>query len=241
MIPITTVIRLPQRLAVPLLALALAGCASAPPVGPVLPAVPKVGSTAQADRVLAEVSQAKVAIEARYAEAERECYTRFFVNSCLDKAKEIRRAGLAFEQARQVDAEHFIRADRAARRDAELAQAAKEFAAEEARIAAENRPVAAPREVPPLPPPRSQRDRQAQRAAKVARQADDDRAAQARNAANVAATARRKAESAERQRKVTERVAEREAKNARAAEARAAAEKAAAEKLAKEKAQQKAQ
>jgi hypothetical protein len=217
------------------LALLLAGCGTAPPVGPVLPAVPKVGSTKEADAVLADVNKARAAIEQRYAAEERICYQKFFVNTCLDKAKEVRRAALAYEQARQVDAEHFIRADRAAKRDAELAAAQKTFAEEEARVAAENLVPAAPREVPPLPPPRPPRDRPAERAARVARQAEQDRAAEAQSAANVAEFARRKGESEERQRRVTERVAERNAKNARAAEAKA---KVTQEKATQEKAAQ---
>jgi hypothetical protein len=54
-----------------------------------------VTSVAQADAALEQVAKDRAAVHEEFAASERECSTKFFVNNCLDKAKEKRRAALA--------------------------------------------------------------------------------------------------------------------------------------------------
>jgi colicin import membrane protein len=81
-----------------------------------------VRSVEDADSRLAAAARERAAAEARFAASERDCYTRFLVNRCLDKAREKRRAALASLRAIEVEAGHFKRAAAVARRDAELAE-----------------------------------------------------------------------------------------------------------------------
>ncbi|MFS2083058.1 hypothetical protein ACCD01_31530, partial [Telluria sp. Tellsp99] len=83
-----------RTLAVALSAALLAACASQDVVPREVPP-PPVTSVAQADQQLAAVARERAAIEARFAERERVCYDKFFVNNCLDEAKERRRSALA--------------------------------------------------------------------------------------------------------------------------------------------------
>lgn len=81
-----------------------------------------VSSVEDADARLAAAARERAATEAQFADSERDCYTRFLVNRCLDKAKEKRRTALAGVRAIEVEASHFKRAAAVARRDAELAE-----------------------------------------------------------------------------------------------------------------------
>ena len=75
-----------------MLSLVLAACApTAPRVAP--PAVPATLSVDEADAKLEQVAAARVSVEAAYADSERVCYAKFFVNNCLDKRSEERRVG----------------------------------------------------------------------------------------------------------------------------------------------------
>ncbi|XYJ11947.1 hypothetical protein ACSUZJ_08115 [Telluria sp. B2] len=203
----------------------LAACASERQAPPPAPASPTT-SVAQADERLAAVAAERAAIEARYAEREAVCYEKFFVNNCLDEAKERRRIALAVQRAIEIEAEYFKRKNRVEERDRAMAAAEAEYQAEEARMAAEpSAPPKAPNVTPPpRPSPVAQRmarhkERTQQAAAKEAAEAP-------KRAANAAAYEERRRKSEERQREVAERKAEREAKQA----AKAEKEKAAAEK-----------
>ena len=204
----------------------LAACGTAEVVPREVPP-PPVTSVAQADQQLAAVARERAGIEARYAERERVCYDKFFVNNCLDEAKERRRAALAAQRAIEVQAERFKRQAAVDERDRNLAEANRRFAEEEARLA--NQPPKPAPEVTPVPPPRPSTvpGRIAQRNARLkAEQQQDARDAEKR-AQNVRDYEKRKAESADRQRRVAERKAERAAKAAKEAEeakAEAAAE-----------------
>ncbi len=73
-----------------------------------------------ADRALADAGQARNVILAQFADNERVCYSKFFASSCLENAKELRRAGLAQLRPVEVEAGRFIRGARAIERDKEL-------------------------------------------------------------------------------------------------------------------------
>jgi hypothetical protein len=197
------------------LAALLAACATTEPATAELPIAP-IGSVQEADLRLQQVAAENAAIEARYAEREAVCYDKFFVNHCLDQAKERRRAALAAQRAIEVDAERYKRRVKVEERDREIAKAEAEYQAEEARLAAE--PPPEPRATPDLPPPRprggaSQAAREQQRA----REAGQEKLSAQERAANVRAFEERKRKSEERQKDVARRMAEREAKAARKA------------------------
>lgn len=179
-----------------------------------------ITSVEQANAALDKVAKDRAAVHEEFAASERECSTKFFVNNCLDKAKEKRRVALATVRAAEVEAQHFKRADSVARRDADLAERARKDAEEAALRAAQ--PPKPPHEEKPEPPaPTGPRvaDREAVHDAKVKRQEQKDAAEASKRAANVEAFEKKKAESERRQAEVARKVAENEAKAARRAEA----------------------
>ncbi|WP_343732445.1 hypothetical protein [Duganella sp.] len=188
-----------------------------------------VTSVEQANAALDKVARDRAAVNEEFAASERECSTKFFVNNCLDKAKEKRRVALSAIRAREVDAQHFKRADSVARRDAELAERARKDAEEAAlRAAQPPKPPHEEKAAPPAPTGQRVADREAEYAARVKRQQQKDAAEAGQRAANVAAFERKKAESEHRQAEVARKKAENAAKAERAAERRAAEEKKAA-------------
>jgi colicin import membrane protein len=212
-----TDVRTLRTLAVLLAAGLLAACAS-PDVVPREVPPPPVTSVAQADQQLAAVARERASIEARFAERERVCYDKFFVNSCLDEAKERHRSALAAQRAIEVQAERFKRQAVVIERDRNLAEAERRFQEQEARLAAEP-PKPTPAPAPP-PPPRKPTapQRTAARDAHLRAARQEEAANADKRAQNVRDFEARKAESAERQRKVAERKAERAAKAAKEAD-----------------------
>jgi len=204
--------------ALPIVALAalLSACASHDVVPHEVPP-PPVTSVAQADQYLAAVARERAAIEARFAERERVCYDKFFVNNCLDEAKERRRNALAAQRAIEVQAERFKRQAVVDERDRNLAEADRRFREQEAKLATE--PPKPPPEPAPVPPPRKPTvpDRMAQRDARLRAQQQKDAAEAGKRAQKVHDYEARKAQSEERQRKVAERKAEKAAKEAKEA------------------------
>ncbi|QOY93318.1 hypothetical protein IM543_17380 [Massilia sp. UMI-21] len=196
-----------------LVAAALSACASVEP-GPSVDAVDPTTSVEQADGRLASVAVERAAIEARYAEREALCYEKFFVNHCLDEAKERRRVALAAQRSIEIEAERFKRRLKVDERDREIAAAEAEYKAEEARLAAE--PPPAPRETTALPPPKPSPavSRMARRDARAKEEAARAPQEAARAAANARAFEERQRKAAQKQKEVAERVAEREAKAA---------------------------
>jgi len=141
------------------LVLALLGaCASERQAPPPAPSSPTT-SVAQADERLAAVAAERAAIAANYAAREAVCYEKFFVNNCLDEAKERRRSADAVQRAIEIEAEHFKRKHKVEERDREMAEAEARYREEEARTAAE--PPPPPRAPAPMPPtmPRPSRRR----------------------------------------------------------------------------------
>jgi hypothetical protein len=183
----------------------------------------------QANAALEQVARDRAATNDEFAASERACYAKFFVNSCLDQAKEKRRAALAAIRAREVEAQHYKRADSVAKRDADLAERARKDA-EEAALRAAQAPKL-PKEEHAEPRPASGprvAEREAQHEAKRKRQEQEDAAKAGQRAANVQAYERKQVESARRQGEVARKMAE-NAEKARQAEARAEAERKKAE------------
>jgi len=215
----------PRALAAVLIAAAVSACASVEP-GPSVEAVDPTTSVEQADQRLAAVARERAAIEARYAEREAVCYEKFFVNHCLDDAKERRRVALVAQRNIEIEAERFKRRTKVEERDRELAAAEAAYKAEEARLATE--PPPPPRDTTDLPPPKPSpaASRMARRNARAAEEAARAPQEAAKAAANAREFEERKRKAEQKQRDVAERVAEREAKAAarRAEEAKKAQE-----------------
>jgi len=175
-------------------------------------------SPEQAEQRLAAVAAERAAIESRFAEREVVCYDKFFVNRCLDEAREVRRAALVTQRAIEIEASHYLRRLKVEERDKAIAEADAAYAEEEAKLAAEPPPVKEPAGTA-LPPPRTKPSesrvvRSQQRAQERAADAEKEAA---ERAANVAAYEERRRKSEERQKEVARRVAEREAKAAQRA------------------------
>ncbi|AQR70579.1 hypothetical protein BZG29_21355 [Janthinobacterium sp. LM6] len=191
------------------------------------PQVPATLSVDEADAKLKLVASERAAAENEFAARELECYDKFFVNNCLDKAKEKRRLILVRLRAVEAEANYFKRAESVRLRDIDLARTQ-----ESARLDAEQRAAALPKPVkvvapepaPPKPKGKSVAEREAEHAAKVAKQAAADAADAPRRAAREAAYARKQADAVARQKRVAQRLAERQAEaQAKAAKAAAAA------------------
>ncbi|MDN2702095.1 hypothetical protein O0881_08835 [Janthinobacterium sp. SUN100] len=191
------------------------------------PQVPATLSVDEADAKLKLVASERAAAEDEFAARELECYDKFFVNNCLDKAKEKRRLILVRLRAVEAEANYFKRAESVRLRDIDLARTQ-----ESARLDAEQRAAALPKPVkvvapepaPPKPEGKSVAEREAEHAAKVAKQAAADAADAPRRAAREAAYARKQADAVARQKRVAQRLAERQAEaQAKVAKAAAAA------------------
>ena len=212
------------------LALALSACAhqgsvALDEVG--APQVPATLSVEEADAKLKQAASEREAAESEYAAREVECYDKFFVNNCLDKAKEKRRLILVRLRAIEAEANHFKRAESVRLRDIDLARTQ-----ETARLDAEQRAAAAPKPMKvvapepeaPKPQGKSLAEREAEYAAKVKKQAAEEAAEAPRRAAREAAYARKQADAVARQKRVAQRLAERQAEaDAKAAKAAASA------------------
>lgn len=204
-------------------ALILAGCGT-PPVLDTEPLIAPSTTVEQANARIAAAAAEQARIENEYAAQELVCYKRFFVNDCLDLAKEERRVALIGTTARDNEAQHFLRKHALEVRDAEIAKAEADFNAKEAGIAV--MPPREPRAVTPLPPakPSTAAQRKARQAARQQEAAARAQADAPKRAANVADFEKRKADSAERQKVVAQRLADRKADQAKKAADKAAAD-----------------
>jgi colicin import membrane protein len=218
-----------NRLALPLIcasALALAFAAGLGACTPGLqpttmaPQVPVTETLEQAELKLEQVRSQRAATEARYANSEVTCYEKFFVNDCLDEAREYRRVTLAYLNAVEDEAKHFQRKASADTRDAAVAESIRAAEADEARLAANPAPLPvapAPKVRKPSTRPSLQARQEAQ-AAKLATIAAEERAALPERAANAEAFAQKRIDSEKRQRKVEEKKAASAKKAEKAAE-----------------------
>ncbi|QYF92286.1 hypothetical protein KY495_16175 [Massilia sp. PAMC28688] len=212
------------RLAAAAAAAMLGGCTSMLLPPNVTPVVAPTTSMAEAERKLASVAAQRAAIEAQFAASEQECYTRFFVNSCLGKARERRRSALAYQKAIDVEAQHFRRKYAADERDREVARAVAQFEAEQAQVAAEqaSAPVAAAPEKMPKPGRPTLQERRAERDARLAERARREREQAPARAAREKELEQKRRDSVQRQQEIADTIAERDANKAPPAEARPA-------------------
>jgi hypothetical protein len=180
-------------------------------------------SVAQADATLAQVDRDREAVNDEFAASERVCNNKFFVNNCLDKAKEKRRVALTGLRAIEVEAQHFKRADSVAKRDSDLAERARKDAEEQAARAAQPPKQHHVADEKPHTPPSGPRvaEREATHEAKLKREAAQEAAEAGKRAANVEAFEKKKAESVRRQAEV----ARKKEENAAKAAAKEAADK----------------
>jgi colicin import membrane protein len=81
-----------------------------------------IKSVAVAEKVLSAVGDERARIEANYAAEQTACYPKFFMTSCMDKAREQRRYALAQIRPVEIQAEVFTRRDRVEQRDKVLAE-----------------------------------------------------------------------------------------------------------------------
>lgn len=214
------------------LALMLSGLPAAPalaqdigrPAATGAPAVPQTHTVEQADDKLRQVKQERDAAENEFHSAEQVCYKKFFVNACLDEAKEKRRARLAQLRGIENEANYFKRRHSVETRDRELEGRAQKDAAEEAhraeKAAVEHKDPAG--HAPPKPAAVSLDQRAAEHAAREKQRAAQEAAEAPKRAARVAEFERKKAESEKRQAEVAKKKADKEAQRRRRAESEAA-------------------
>jgi hypothetical protein len=170
---------------------------------------PALQSEAQADAVLAQVASERAQAESAYAAAEQVCYGKFFVNNCLDEAKEQRRARLAELRTREIEANYFKRKNAVEQRDRELHDRNERDAAEEAaRAANPPAPHVNPADKPRPQPARTlPAQRQAEHATREKQRAAQDAATAGDRARKVEEFQQKQVDAAERQQRVAEKQA----------------------------------
>ena len=199
--------------------LALSACGSAALVRQPPTPTPVFHTTEEADLALKEATRERAAAEAHYQESERACYQRFFVNNCIDDAKELQRATLVRLRAIEVEAGRYQREAAVNARDQSLAEAAlraEQDAVKRSEQAATTTPV-----VPAPEAPRAARhaavDPEAAYAKKLAANKAKEAAGAKQRAANAAAYQQKQLDAQQHQRDVAARKAAREAASAASA------------------------
>jgi hypothetical protein len=81
-----------------------------------------IHEVAVARTALTEVDVVRGAVEQRFAESRAVCMNKFFMSHCVAEAKEIRRAALYNVRKVEVEANAFLRKDRAAERERTIAE-----------------------------------------------------------------------------------------------------------------------
>ncbi len=193
-------------------ALSLAACTTVLLPPNVTPVVTPSSSSADAARKLQEAAAERKRVEGEFAASEQLCYAKFFVNNCLDAAKEKRRVALAYLNAVENEAEYYQRKAEVDARDREVAKAVQQFEADERARALEPAPAPRVETPPPAPAPKpSLAARRASQAAKMARHQAGQTARAAERAAKASEREALKAESLARQKRVEEKKAEKAA------------------------------
>jgi colicin import membrane protein len=85
-----------------------------------------IQSDEAADDALRRASEARTEVENKFADEQRICYSRFFVNSCLSDAKEERHLALTRIKRVEIEANEFKRAFQVKEHDRIAAQKATE-------------------------------------------------------------------------------------------------------------------
>jgi hypothetical protein len=100
-----------------------------------------VNAVASARAALLEVDVVRRAVEQRFAEGRATCLNKFFMTRCIDEAKDMRRAALHNIRKIEVEANAFLRKDKAAEREVTADETAERWVtaveAAERRIGAE--------------------------------------------------------------------------------------------------------
>ncbi len=177
--------------------------APSPELAAPAPAGGAVTSVAQADARLAAAALRRSEIDTRFAEREQVCYEKFFVNNCLDRAKEERRVALTGIRDIEIDASYFKRFDAVAKRDQALADSNAAADAQQRTT----RPGKVPSNATPPPKIGAAARRSADQQAQAQRQQQRDGAAAARSAASTAAYDKKQRDAAERKRNVADKEA----------------------------------
>jgi hypothetical protein len=81
-----------------------------------------INAVAAARTALTEADVVRKAVEQRFAQGRAECMTNFFMTRCVDEAKELRRAALHSIRKVEVEANAYLRKDRAAERERTIAE-----------------------------------------------------------------------------------------------------------------------
>jgi hypothetical protein len=81
-----------------------------------------INAVAAARTALTDVDVVRKAVEQRFAEGRADCMNKFFMTRCVDESKEIRRAALHSIRKVEVEANAFLRKDRAAERERTIAE-----------------------------------------------------------------------------------------------------------------------
>jgi hypothetical protein len=193
-----------------------------------------IKSVESAELALGEVSAERERIEQRFGVAEQVCYAKFFATSCLDRAKEERRAALALIRPVEVEANAFNRRAKVEERDKALAekraeeevQAAQRAKQQQEQEAAAAKKAAAAGQAPPARTATGV-DREAEHAARVKRIEQEEAANAPKRAANVAAYEKKVKDAQARQQEVAAKKAEKEKERVAKEAADAAAKNAA--------------
>jgi len=181
-----------------------------------------IQSDASARAALTEVQTARTAVESGYAAEQNACYSKFFASVCTEHAKEHRRATLEQLRAIEVDANYFLRKERADQRDRDLADKQAKDAAERAdreQRAASNmerqaREEAKRQSAVSTPQGTPDPGRAARHEQKLKQMRAQQAAEAKQRAANVAAYERKVREAQERQQEVARKKAEKERERA---------------------------
>jgi colicin import membrane protein len=190
-----------------------------------------IKSVENAELALDEVTAERERIEQRYGTAEQVCYAKFFATSCLDRAKEERRAALALIRPVEVEANAFKRRAKVEERDKALAekrteeeaQAAQRAKQQQEHEAATAKKAAAAGQAPPAQPATGV-DREAEHAAKLKRIEQEEATNAPKRAANVAAYEKKVKDAQARQKEVAAKKAEKEKERAEKEKERVAKE-----------------
>lgn len=182
-----------------------------------------ISSPEVAQHALDDIAGARARIEATFAEEQRRCYGKFFVNHCLSQARERRRVSLEPLTPIEVEANQFLRQRKVDERDAGLVREAEEREArrqrnalmpsqERADISDQREPSAQSAPRPDVTPSdtagKSERERKHEES--VLRRKAGQEAEAAERAQKVAAFERKQQQAKERQEKVARRKAERD-------------------------------
>jgi hypothetical protein len=81
-----------------------------------------ITTVATAKIALTEVDAVRTQVEQRFAKSRTDCLDKFFMSSCTADAKEVRRAALYNIRKVEVEANAFLRKDRAAERERNIAE-----------------------------------------------------------------------------------------------------------------------